>query len=438
MDGSRLVKLQLPARLVEAMDWAVDLDEAYPDRSSFVADAVRNLLADLDVGPSAADALPRGLEPPADPESTLAARRLQAAPRYSGGPRPGSGLAQSARWALEPAANRDHADRWDRASAREAVTPWEQWMHQLRTRGPVETSEWPDALDARGMSDADPLAALEAELVLAVPPDGPPPLTEGRIPKPDKPTWGMHNRDWPTLWALADLARRTAELRAPVPFSPWRQALGERASELAARLEALGTRFDVSGFPAARRRGDGSTLRFLALFVGERVGVGPLFSLGLAGPAEPAADAPGRGRSTRDFRAIALTPAGLDLLHSLAGFAPWPAPVPDGRRRAWVSHLRTWVPADFALLVAVMEEISGGHDTRTTLVDAVAIRMGWEPGSNTAKTNVAGMIGRAREWNLVQRRQGKDRYRLVPDALTLVAAGPDPGPSGHSSAARST
>jgi len=399
MDAPRIVKASLPARLVEAMDRAIDVSPGYPDRAAFLADAVENLLADLtDVSGELPDAelSPDPLAPPA----AFVDSRPAPGSWGLGGARAGVGVM---------------ASRMGGAVGRAAAV----------TLTEVETDVATDA--ARHLNPASPAAivpdALEARLVLTAPRQDPAVAPEP-CTAPDKVTWGMHNRDWPTLWVLADLAARTAEAGAPAEFHGWRNDLGERAADLAYRLNDAGSAFDYVGLPNIKAKGLKSVMRFLSLFVGDRPGTGPLFSLGLAATAEPwskVCPEPGDRRFVGEREPILLTEAGLALLRRLDGFAPAPAPVADAHRTAWLEHLRDRVPLDFELLCAVVESIAAGHDQRKPLVAATVERLGWaDVRPITAETNVAGIIGRAREWNVVARAQDRGRYLLVGDGADAL------------------
>jgi Arc/MetJ-type ribon-helix-helix transcriptional regulator len=218
------------------------------------------------------------------------------------------------------------------------------------------------------------------------------------------PTWGMHNRDFPTLWALSRLADATLDAGKPVAFRDWLRGVVAAAWEMARRLP--NERFDTSGFPTNPSKREASEGRFLKFFVGEEPGAGPLFDLGLAG-----ADAEG---------GVAPTPAGLTLLQALEGFGcererevlgTWTA--------AYLRHLAQHAPADFKFMSEIVRHIQNGQDGRTALLKMVTEAYPrWS--RSVVDTNVAGFVARAREWGLLLPRQRKGKYVLGDQAIAAL------------------
>lgn len=263
------------------------------------------------------------------------------------------------------------------------------------------------AIDSGGGS---PAVSVAQTAIPPIEPGGP--VLDPVVRAEAEPTWGMHNRDFPTLWALSHLARYTREAGGPVPLSSWTDQMVQRAWEM---TEALGeSRFDTSGFPSNPSKREASEGRFIRFFLGSESGEGPLFELGLAGLAG--------GR-------LAPTPAGLALLTALEGFS-----CDRGQkvRREWTEaylrHLVDHAPADAGFLEEVLRQIAKGNSDRTTLISAIgADRPGWS--ASVLETNVAGFIARAREWGMIMPKQRRGRYVLEEDALQLIStAGMKGGP----------
>ena len=90
------------------------------------------------------------------------------------------------------------------------------------------------------------------------------------------------------------------------------------------------------------------------------------------------------------------------------------------KRLALLRHIAVWVPADFALMTQVVEAIHDGKSDREALVEDVAGHYpAWS--NKVANTNIAGYVGRSREWGLIEYRQEKRHYVLTPDAMDALS-----------------
>jgi hypothetical protein len=211
-------------------------------------------------------------------------------------------------------------------------------------------------------------------------------------------TWGMHNRDFPTLWSGVHLATATANAGETVPFNQWLPSLTRDAWRTALSL-VEDRSFDLSGFPANAAKWAKAETRFVTFFVGSPDGTGPLFDLGIAGM-----DADGR---------CGLTAAGVEVLGALDGWGCQVDAVPtDAGRSAWLGHLARWAPVDLELFSFVVDALASGSDSRDSLLLAVAQRYE-EWSTSQVSTNVAAAISRLREVGLVERRQVAGRYVLA-------------------------
>lgn len=337
MINQRLVKLALPSDLVTTMDTYINATTSYSGRQNFIADAIANLLADLEVEGASADA---DLRPP--PALLSVTSRTEIA-----------------------------ADNQARESSSKRVEP----------------------LD-RGTALALAEVAFASDDLLR---------TERIFPSPTEPTWGIHNRDFPTLWAAGLMSRELAESET-IDYQRWLNETVEVAWRLAASLDGLD--IDLSGFPMNVDKADKSESRFVRFFLGEEAGRGPLFDLGLAAEVEP-------GRVT-------LTLDGADLLAKLQGWAPLISePPPAQIRDLFLHHLFWRVPADFELLRDIVDLIGRGADERYALIAEIGNRNPDWPKGVTA-TNVAGFIGRGRQWGLIERRQKNRRYELTAGAVDAI------------------
>lgn len=233
------------------------------------------------------------------------------------------------------------------------------------------------------------------------------PLPATAAGDPAAVTWGMHNRDFPTLWACRHLLSSAESNLGPVDLAEWTTNVASAASYIGDGLREDES-WDLSGFPTSSAKSGTNRVhgRFLAFFAADPGGAGPLLDFGLAG----LTDEP-RPR-------IGPTAAALDVLAGLDGFAPYRGgAMDDEQRTVWINHLRIYRPGDLGLLGDVVTAITGGIDRREDLVGAVVAanpaRSAWS--ATTAATNVNGAIGRLREMGLLAHRQTKGRYVLVGD-----------------------
>ncbi len=219
------------------------------------------------------------------------------------------------------------------------------------------------------------------------------------------PTWGMHNRDFPTIWAAA-LLGRAVSTAGPVRVEDWLAEVGKLAWQLAEALR-FDTSVDLSGFPFNPQKAASAESRFRSFFLCTTSGVGPLISLGLA-------------TLDDDSGRLSLSRPGAQIIASLIGLRPSPDSVTTERRNAWIQHLASFVPEDFDFLSEIVQLIDAGSDSRSALLESVRLR---HPDWNDSVTssNVAGFIGRAREWRLVEGRLVGGRYQLVDDALQVLS-----------------
>lgn len=350
--NQRLVKLALPSDLVSDMDDYINGTSSYSGRQDFVADAIANLLADLEVTSSE-----QGAESPRS--DTI-----------------------------------DVGPLGDQQGSNAGVTGRGQRSHERVRREDSEVELYP----IEPMSSAAALALTG----IAFPTDGVL-LTAPRSVVPLEPTWGIHNRDYPTLWA-AGLLSVELEEKETVSYHSWLADTTRIAWRIADALRT--SDLDLSGFPMNRAKAEKSEARFVRFFLGDDAGQGPLFDLGLAAV-------------TEDDQ-VALTSAGSDLLSRIKDWSPRLDAHPGDRiASAFLDHLAAWVPADFDFLHKIIVLIDSGISERNLLVSTISEAYNDWPGQ-VAGTNVAGFVGRARQWGLIERRQERRQYLLAPGARALI------------------
>lgn len=231
--------------------------------------------------------------------------------------------------------------------------------------------------------------------------------------------FGLHNRDYPALWALSRLADMAHE--EPILVTDYHKRILQEAWDFGKRLLAMESRTGIKStalFPTNLDKRQSAEARFLTFAVGTfRVGgtkevttSGPLFewrTVGLGGSA--------------DELRISVTAAGWQLLSTLRGLSV-EEPHPPASAVAFLSHLQEHAPADRKGFTEVMRAIGSDGATRHKVLENTAAQ--WPEWSKTkVSTNVAGYIARAREWGLVEPKQSKSRYHLTPFGLKLLMGG---------------
>lgn len=240
---------------------------------------------------------------------------------------------------------------------------------------------------------------------------GPPPdaktMEDGEVVVSEAPMFGLHNRDYPSLWLASQLAE--ASKSGPVKMEAFLNAATDAAWKLAARF-ATATSNGIKAaalFPANADKRQSSEQGFRAFAfgtvttskTGQLTATGPLFQWQVC-----QAKAASRGV------AIGVTPAGADLLRSLAGIS-MRVPHEQVFAERFLSFLSTNAPADwkaFVQLLRLLEE----RPNRSQLIPAFHRHYpNWTPVQ--AATNAAGYVARGREWGLVETKLSNGCYELT-------------------------
>jgi hypothetical protein len=239
----------------------------------------------------------------------------------------------------------------------------------------------------------------------------PPPATlavgPGEAEVTAEPLFGMHNRDYPSLW----VARRLADYLTvgPLTFDEFTERATEEAWAFAEALppleHELGQKLTAL-FPTNPEKRQTASSAFRTFAIGSLVvrddairAEGPLFLWRLI-------DVTRAGGGT----VVRLTEPGKDLLERLIGLTVAP-PHPPEHARIFLAHLREHAPADwwgFERVVALVAE----RPTRAALIDGFrATYPAW--GESVAATNTQGYVARAREWGLIAPKVIDGRYELT-------------------------
>jgi hypothetical protein len=234
-------------------------------------------------------------------------------------------------------------------------------------------------------------------------------LADGEAEVDDEPLFGMHNRDFPSLWVAFRLAERAAI--GPVPYELFVQRATEEAWDYAEALrgvaEAGGQKLTAL-FPTNRAKPQSAADAFKAFAVGSITdgnhgslhAEGPLFSWRVCQAK----------RSPSGDLLIGVTSDGWRLLRGLDGIS-LQLPHAPVLARTFLAHLRRHAPGDWWGFRAVVAA-AADEPNRLELVETFQReRPDWGP--NVAATNAQGYVARAREWGLVQPKQIGGRYALT-------------------------
>lgn len=222
----------------------------------------------------------------------------------------------------------------------------------------------------------------------------------------DVPLLGLHNRDFPSLWAAVQIAEITSN--GTTDADTCLDEVVQRAWTLGKLLESLerpGSPRYSALFPTNRKKKESSEANFRAFAIGRVVGngtkrtIGPLFQWRLCGVSG----------NPKDLR-VGLLPAAEPLLARLDGISP-DTPHSADHARAFLDHLRGNAAADFGMLMRVVGWIEE-EPTRERLVENVAcVDADWSP--QQANGYAAGYVARAREWGLVEPKMIDNTYSLT-------------------------
>lgn len=222
--------------------------------------------------------------------------------------------------------------------------------------------------------------------------------------------FGLHNRDYPSLWALSRLSEMADE--APISLTDYRARVLRDAWHFGDRLLAIEKRTGrkcTALFPTNPDKRQSAEARFWMFAIGDfRIGadntiatMGPLFewhTVGLSGSV--------------DEPRISLTAAGWRLLAALSGLSV-EEPHSSTSATAFLAHLREHAPSDWSGFIEILRAIGPDGATRRDVLNHAGTQ--WPRWTkNMVSTNAAGYIARAREWGLVKPKQSKSRYQLTP------------------------
>jgi hypothetical protein len=262
--------------------------------------------------------------------------------------------------------------------------------------------------EAVGLSASEPFADLR-QTVLRL--GGPGHVIDGgEAEVAPGPLFGMHNRDYPSLWVAYRLADHSA--RGPVNYAAFVDTVTAEAWDYAESLQRLEASVGLkltALFPTNRDKPQSASEGFRAFAIGsvsngkggERIrSEGPLFSWRICQVV----------RGHDGALSLGLTPEGWRLLTELHGVS---LSLPHSREHAelFLAHLSRYAKDDWWGFAVVLSAVAQSP-TRLELVEAFrSARPDWT--DSLASTNAQGYIARAREWGLIEAKQVAGRYAMT-------------------------
>jgi hypothetical protein len=351
----RVVKVALPIDLIKRMDRALAGGQAGMEtRAEFIREATENLLTEISF-------------PAAPPEPA------RAIGRETRGDDQARGLASSEQTDVAPVP----------ADALASIPPWE--IEELR------------------------LADLAGTALPPAPPGAT--LDDGVAEPDDEPLLGLHNRDYPSLWAASRLARYSMD--SLPSFEDFRRQATDAAWFYALQLGALekerrGTRLRAL-FPSNPQKREAAERGFQAFAIGsisrrppttgQIPADGPFFLWRLCQLARKDGEL-----------VVGLTSAGRSLLDRLTGLS-LELPHNQASARAFLAYVSEVAPGDKWGFDQVVTAVAEGPDRKQLVTLISGERSDWSPA--TSSSIAQGYVARAREWGLIEPRLQSGKYRLT-------------------------
>jgi hypothetical protein len=225
-----------------------------------------------------------------------------------------------------------------------------------------------------------------------------------------RPLFGLHNRDYPSLWALTQLASLTQD--GPIPVEAFYSEVIRRAWKFGELLRVIEQRTGIKRtalFPTNLEKRKSAEMGFRTFAIGDYRPVadttfttnGPLFEWQVVGLTV--------GEEKQPL--IGITAAGWELLNRITGISI-DEPHPRDASAYFFDHLRVHSPADHKAFMEILQAIGLGGASRQEVLDQTAkVWPDWT--ENEVSTNSAGYIARTREWGLVEQKQKSSRYHLT-------------------------
>jgi hypothetical protein len=235
-------------------------------------------------------------------------------------------------------------------------------------------------------------------------------VTSGIAKVKQEPMFGLHNRDYPSIWAAARLAQHTQDcLASPQEFleKVTLEAWGFAASllpleqQVKTKLTAL--------FPTNRVKPQSAEASFRSFAVGESARRPN--DDGTINAAEGLFNWGAIQLVREDGRLLlGLTEAGYTLLDSMQGLTlSWPHE--RDFAVAFIDYLKANAPWDWDAFATLLDVTAERPDRAALTAHFNHWRPEWS--ATVANTNAAGYVARAREWGLLEPKLAEGRYILT-------------------------
>lgn len=232
-------------------------------------------------------------------------------------------------------------------------------------------------------------------------------LTAGSAIVLDKVLFGLHNRDYPSLWIARKLADSTSE--DLVPAREFVRDATESAWVFAERLVPLEKRIGkklTALFPKNVKKRERALGGFREFAIGswkkagdELLASGPLFIWRMIQL---------ENRNGQVY--LGLTAEGAELLSSLSEIS-LDMPHYESQAEIFLEHLRNHAKADWHGFETILATCYSPVSRAELMKEFSDRNRDW--GENLVATNTSGYIARAREWGLLEERTVNGQYQLT-------------------------
>ena len=225
----------------------------------------------------------------------------------------------------------------------------------------------------------------------------------------NSPMLGLHNRDWPSFWALGHLAGMAAE--EPVDFRGFLDDVTEKAWRLAEGFRGTtGTdeKAALKMLPTNSLKKQSADTGFQSFAIGSissKAAPQGLYKVSGPLPQWGAVAFSELGSKPK----IALTPAGWSLLKIVRSLSPLP-PNPRSVALEFFDYLQVHAPQDWWGFETTVREVSVSP-VRDALLAKMESARDWS--TSIAASATQGYIARCREWGLVEPKLIAGSYQLT-------------------------
>jgi hypothetical protein len=242
-------------------------------------------------------------------------------------------------------------------------------------------------------------------------------LTAGSAAVSHEPLFGMHNRDYPSIWSLSVLARlvRSGPLQVGEAF----REVTKQAWQYADKLTILGRKPErklTALFPTNKDKPQSAEEGFKAFAIGSYTD--PKKTIRVSGPLFQwkAITILVKGGDAR----VGVTEEGYALLEGMEGLS---LETPHERQQAesFFNHLQRYCQEDWWGFELLLASIGSGMSRQDLAGIFGKARQDWND-SKTA-TSVSGYVARSREWGLLQYGQVDGKYVLAPFGTQMRDSG---------------